>query len=83
MRVALRRVGNSSAVILPKPILKQLGVDPDGFDLTVEEGRLVLAPTALRPRAGWAEAAKDIATAGDDKLVWPEFGNREDSDLEW
>lgn len=35
------------------------------------------------PRAGWAEAAKRIAENGDDALVWAEFGNADDADLEW
>lgn len=35
------------------------------------------------PRAGWAEASRKIAEAGDDALVWPEFGNAEDEDLVW
>jgi hypothetical protein len=36
-----------------------------------------------RPRAGWAAASKALAEAGDDKLVWPEFPNPEDDELEW
>ena len=35
------------------------------------------------PRAGWAEAAKRLAESGDDVLIWPEFGNDEDTELEW
>jgi hypothetical protein len=35
------------------------------------------------PRAGWAEAAKRLAASGDDALVWPEYGNREDTEMEW
>ncbi len=33
--------------------------------------------------AGWAEAARKVAEAGDDVLVWPEFGNEADADLQW
>jgi hypothetical protein len=40
-------------------------------------------PAARRPRTGWAEASQKIADAGDDALVWPEFGNDEDGDLRW
>jgi antitoxin MazE len=43
----------------------------------------VLAPVKQHPRAGWADAAKRIAEAGDDSLVWPEFGNRGDDELKW
>jgi hypothetical protein len=38
-------------------------------------------PTKRKPRAGWAEAFQEIAEAGDDALVWPEFPNQEDADL--
>jgi hypothetical protein len=30
-----------------------------------------------------SDAAKHIAEAGDDSLVWPEFGNSNDDDLKW
>jgi antitoxin MazE len=43
----------------------------------------VLAPLKRHPRAGWAKAAKCIAEAGDDALVWPEFGNAGDAELKW
>jgi hypothetical protein len=35
------------------------------------------------PRAGWADAAQAIAHAGDDNLVWREFPNTGDDELEW
>jgi hypothetical protein len=34
-------------------------------------------------RKGWAAASKAIANAGDDALVWPEFGLSSDEDLQW
>lgn len=34
-------------------------------------------------REGWAEASREVADAGDDKLVWPEFNNAEDVNLAW
>jgi len=34
-------------------------------------------------RAGWADAARKIAGAGDDELVMGEFGNAADADLTW
>ncbi len=36
-----------------------------------------------RARAGWTEDAKGITRAGDDTLVWPEFGNEGDAELKW
>jgi antitoxin MazE len=85
MRAPIRRMGNSSGVILPKPILAQLGVEVgDDLELSLEDGpRIVLVPSAHRPRAGWAEVAQEIAATNDDVLVWPEFGNEEDAELIW
>ena len=34
-------------------------------------------------RAGWAEASKAIAAAGDDALVLPEFDLQDDADQTW
>jgi len=84
MRAPVRKMGNSSGVILPKPILTQLGVEAgDDLDLSLDEGRIMLVPAKRHPRAGWADAAKRIAEAGDDALVWPGFGNASDADLKW
>jgi len=84
MRAALRRLGNSSGVIIPKSLLDEAGVSAgDAVDMTLEDGRIILAPIRRRARAGWAEASKSLAEAGDDAHVWPEFGNVEDEALDW
>ncbi|MGH7038242.1 MAG: AbrB/MazE/SpoVT family DNA-binding domain-containing protein [Acetobacteraceae bacterium] len=84
MRTALRKLGNSSGVIIPKSILAEVGIGiGDVVDITLEDSRIVMAPVKRRPRAGWAEASREIAAAGDDALVWPEFGNAEDESLVW
>jgi antitoxin MazE len=84
MRTTLRKMGKSSGVIIPKPVLVQIGVEAgDDLDLTLDSDRIVLVPARRHPRAGWADAARRIAEGGDDALVWPEFGNADDADLEW
>ncbi len=84
MRAPIRRMGNSAGIILPKPVLTELGVQAgDDLSLTLEKGRVVLVPTKAHPRVGWAEAAKAIGDCGDDTLVWPEFGNAGDDKLAW
>jgi hypothetical protein len=54
-------------------------------EVTVKEGQLVLSrpPDHALPRQGWAAAAKTLAAAGDDTLIWPEFPNAEDASLQW
>jgi antitoxin MazE len=84
MRVPLRRVGNSRGVILPKPMLVQLGIGPeDWLEMHLEPDRIVLTSVSEAPRLGWASVAAEIAAAGDDALVWPEFGNDGDAELTW
>lgn len=77
-------MGNSAGIILPKPVLEELGIRAgDDLSLTLEKGRVVLVPAKAHPRTGWAQAAKEVAASGDDDLVWPEFGNAGDDELEW
>ena len=84
MRAAVRKLGNSSGVIIPKSLLEEAGVGiGDPVNMTIEQGRIVLAPIKRKPRDGWSEASKSIAEAEDDTLVWPEFGNADDDTLEW
>ena len=84
MRAAIRKLGNSSGVIIPKSLLTEIGIGVgDAVDLSLEEGRIAITPVKRKPREGWAEASRALAEAGDDALVWPEFGNDEDAELEW
>jgi len=77
-------MGNSAGIILPKQGLAELGVKAgDDLSLTLEGGRAVLKLAEAHARAGWADAAEQLAAAGDDALVWPEFGNAEDDKLVW
>jgi antitoxin MazE len=84
MRAAVRKLGNSSGVIIPRSLLRDLGMsEGDPVEMTLEAGRIVLVPIKRRSRAGWAEASQCIAEARDDTLVWPEFDNAEDQALIW
>ena len=82
MKIAIRKMGNSQGVIIPKPILAQVGLE-DEAEMSVERGAIVLRRPRRGVREGWAEASKAIAASADDALAWPEFGNAEDSELAW
>ena len=83
IHVNIRQIGNSQGVVIPKPVLAQLGLDPKAqVEMTIKDGALVLRPTSP-VRKGWAEAARKIADAGEDELVLGEFGNAGDSELIW
>ena len=61
MQTALRKMGNSTGMILPKPILKELGVESGtSMDVVVENGRVIATPVKRIVREGWEEAAKRI-----------------------
>ena len=82
MVTEIRRIGNSRGVIIPQPLLKEAGLEKEA-EIVVEHGAIVLRKPRRNPREGWAEASRRIAQAGEDKLVWPEFGNQDDGELEW
>jgi antitoxin MazE len=75
-------MGNSSGVIIPKPFLAEIGAS-NAVEMVVEDGRIVIEAERRAPRAGWAAASRGLAEAGDDQVVWPEFGNADDETLEW
>ncbi len=82
MKIAIRRIGNSRGVIIPAAILSQVGLE-DEADVRIKDGALVISPPKKGVRAGWAEASKKLAVAGDDSLTMPEFGNAGDAELTW
>ena len=82
MQVAVRTMGNSKGVLIPKPILEQAGL-LDAADLQVKNGVIEIRPLKLNPREGWAADSQRVAKASDDALVWPEFANADDKDLKW
>jgi antitoxin MazE len=84
MHVSIRQIGNSQGVVIPKPLLAQVGLDgEEGAEMTIEGGALVLRKPAKPVRTGWAEAAMKIAENGDDDLVMGEFRNEGDAELAW
>ncbi len=85
MHSALRKMGNSTGLIVPKAVLAEAGLaSGTTLDLVVEGGRIVATPVAA-PRAGWAEAAAAIAAApeGADEAAWRGFGVEDDDGLTW
>ena len=82
MEVAIRKMGNSQGVLIPKPILNQIGL-AGSADLQVRAGVIEIRPVRRNPREGWAQDARRLAGAGADVLVWPEFANDGDNELVW
>ena len=86
MRTALRRMGNSTGMIVPAAVLREAGIATGTLlDIAVEDGRIVAAPVAAALRSGWAADAAAIADAGEDHDTdaWADFGNDGDALLTW
>ena len=84
MRAAIRKLGNSSGIIIPKSMLAEIGVGPgDTVDLSLENGRIAITPVKRRPREGWAAAFAEIGELGDEDLAWLQFANEGDGELQW
>lgn len=82
MKVHIVRFGNSRGVRLPKQLL-DLAALPEEVELHAEPGRIVIG-AAERPRAGWAEAARRMASRCDDALINPGAVTRfDDEEWEW
>ena len=82
MEVAIRKMGNSQGVLIPKPILAQVGLEGTA-DLQVRNGVIEIRAVRRNLREGWAEDARRVAGQRDDALVWPEFANDGDNELVW
>jgi antitoxin MazE len=81
MQTALRKMGNSTGMILPKPILKELGVESGAaMEVVVENGRVIATPVKRKVREGWEEAAKRVGAEPltEEEREWLEF----DDDIE-
>ena len=84
MEVAIRQIGNSKGVVLPKPLLAQAGLqDQSVAEIRVEAGVIILCRATQPVRAGWSDAARTIAAQGEDVLLMGEFGNAQDAELVW
>ena len=70
MNIAIRTIGHSKGVMLPKPVLARADLlDANSAVLSVENGAIVLRRSPRPVRAGWAEAARALAERGGDALV--------------
>jgi antitoxin MazE len=84
MRSAIRKLGNSSGVIIPKSMLAEVGLAAgDAVDLSLEDGRIAITPVKRRPREGWAAAFAQIEELGEEDLAWLQFGNEGDDEWQW
>ena len=82
VKTCLVRIGNSRGIRLPKPLIAEAGLT-DEVELHVREGAIVIE-RASTPRAGWAEAAKEMHERDEDLLLDQSTPNHFDrKEWEW
>ena len=67
MKARLVRIGNSRGVRLPKPLIEEAGLKEE-VQLLVRDGAVIIT-SSIRPRSGWAEAARRIREQDQDRLL--------------
>jgi len=82
MITTIRKIGNSQGVLIPKPLLRQVGLT-DQAEMLVEGGALVIRKPGKHPRAGWDEAGRKLLEMGEPTPVLMDFANEGDEDLVW
>ena len=82
MKTHLVRIGNSRGIRLPKPLIDQAGLTNE-VEIRVEGGAIIIERAAT-PREGWAEAAKEMHTRGEDVLIDPVISTEfDENEWEW
>jgi antitoxin MazE len=67
MKAQIVRIGNSQGIRIPKPFLQQSGIAKE-VDIEVQGNQIVLK-SLRRPREGWEESFRQMASKGDDRLL--------------
>ena len=84
MKTAIRKMGNSQGVLIPKPFLLQTGLDIGEVEIEVENDSIVIRKPKRKSREGWAQACQRLAekTAAQ-AIAWPLIANDADIDFSW
>ena len=82
LQVAIRPIGNSKGVVIPKTILEQSGIERM-VEMSVDGERIILAKPKNIVREHWASDAQKIAQTKEDALDLWDFSNEEDGDWVW
>ena len=82
MKAKIVRIGNSRGIRLPKPLIEEAGLAEE-VELEVRDGKIVIS-SAKRPRQGWAESARGLASRKEGELLDEPIPTRFDlEEWEW
>jgi antitoxin MazE len=85
MKTAIRRLGNSQGVTIPRSILDEAGLAIDSpIEMTVDGALIVIRKIASHPREGWADDAASLSNEPEDQ-EWLEadLDQESRSELTW
>lgn len=85
-QTTLRKMGNSTGLILPKAMLDQLGLTSGAkIELRIQDGEVVARPVKRKVREGWEEAAREIGAhpLTEEELDWLNMPSDFDDEWEW
>lgn len=75
MKTAIRKMGNSQGILIPKPFLLQTGLDIGEVEIEVQDDAIVIRKPRRAPRQGWAEACRTLAAQeAEQPVLWPLVG---------
>lgn len=84
MKTAIRKMGNSQGVLIPKPFLLQTGLDIGEVEIEVENEAIVIRKPKKKSREGWAQACQQIAAkSAEPTIAWPLIPSDVDAGFSW
>jgi len=84
MKTAIRKMGNSQGILIPKPFLMQTGLDIGEVEIQVQDDAIVIRKPRRHPREGWAEACRAIAASTTEPpIVWPLLNSPSTAEIAW
>jgi antitoxin MazE len=84
MKTAIRKMGNSQGILIPKPFLLQTGLDIGEVEIEVENDAIVIRKPKRKPREGWAQACQALAASmSEPTIAWPLIPKDADAGFSW
>jgi antitoxin MazE len=83
MKTRIVNIGNSKGVRIPKQLLDKTGLEGEVEIFAREKSLIIQSPK--KPRAGWRKAFREMALAGDDRLIddIPNLSSFDEDEWEW
>lgn len=80
MKVIIKKIGNSSCIIIPQNMLDECQITDD-VNIEVRNMQIIISVHQNEKRKGWADAFKEMAANCDDELVIPDVFDDDDPAL--